>query len=72
MSPRRPDYTSFLLRLWRERSRRLAPQAVGRPWLAQIEHTLGGEKEYSASLDDLSAFTRAQLPTPSQEPNPGQ
>jgi len=66
------DYTSFLIRLWREPPASLEPQTADRPWLAQVEHIPGGEKEYFASLEELFAFIRAQLPNPSQKPNPGQ
>jgi len=40
------------------------------PWRG--EHIPGREKEYFASLEELFAFIRAQLPNPSQKPNPGQ
>ena len=43
--------------------------AAGREWLAQVEHIPGGEKQYFASLEDLFAFIRAQLPGSSQEPH---
>jgi hypothetical protein len=60
-----PEYTSFLVRLWRE------PPAAGREdrreWLIQVEHIPGGEKEYLTSLEELFAFIRAQLPGTSQE-----
>jgi hypothetical protein len=67
-----PDYTSFLLRLWRE-----PPASVERPtacpepvqgqgrsagheWLVQVEHIPSGEKRYFASLEDCFAFIREQ------------
>jgi hypothetical protein len=59
------EYTSFLIRLWRE------PSGTNREWLVQVEHIPGGEKEYFASLEDLFTFIRAQLPGPPQEPHPG-
>lgn len=68
MTTSNPDYTSFLIRLWREPPVLVGPQAAGREWLAQVEHIPGGEKQYFASLDDLFAFIRAQLPVSSQEP----
>jgi hypothetical protein len=57
-----PEYTSFLIRLWREPPASLAPQAAGQEWLAQVEHIPGGEREYLTSLEALFAFIRAQLP----------
>ncbi len=65
------DYTSFLIRLWREIPTSVGPQVAGREWLAQVEHIPGGEKEYFASLEDLFTFIRAQLPGLSQKPHPG-
>ncbi|MBL7063651.1 MAG: hypothetical protein ISS49_05500 [Anaerolineae bacterium] len=62
------DYTSFLIRLWREPPASVEPQASGRQWLVQVEHIPGGEKEYFASLEDLFAFIRAQLPGQAQKP----
>jgi hypothetical protein len=58
------EYTSFLIRLWREPPALVAPQVAGRPWLVQVEHIPDGEECYFASLDDLFAFLRAQLSTP--------
>lgn len=55
------EYTSFLIRLWRE------PSASEQNWLVQVEHIPGGEKEYFASLEELFAFIRAQLPGPAGE-----
>jgi len=50
------EYTSFLIRLWREPPASVAPEAAGREWLVQVEHIPGGEKEYFASLEELFAF----------------
>ena len=59
------EYTSFLIRLWREfPARSVEPPAADREWLAQVEHIPNGEQEYFASLEDLFAFIRAQLPGP--------
>jgi len=56
------EYTSFLIRLWREPPASVAPEAADHEWLVQVEHIPGGEKEYFASLEELFAFIRAQLP----------
>jgi len=56
------EYTSFLIRLWREPPASLAPEAADREWLIQVEHIPGGEKDYFASLEELFAFIREQLP----------
>ena len=46
-----------------ERSRRGSRRAH-HEWLVQVEHIPGGEKEYFASLEELFAFIREQLPGP--------
>ena len=56
------EYTSFLIRLWREPPASVAPEAAGREWLVQVEHIPGGEKVYLASLEELFAYIRGQLP----------
>ncbi|MFQ5859459.1 MAG: hypothetical protein ACE5LU_28000 [Anaerolineae bacterium] len=58
------DYTSFLVRLWREPAGSVEPPANGHEWLAQVEHIPGGEREYFTSLDDLFAFIREQAAGP--------
>jgi hypothetical protein len=65
------EYTSFLVRLWREPSASVKLPVTDRRWLVQIEHIPGGEKEYFSSLEELFAFIRAQLPGPPQKPHPG-
>lgn len=62
------EYTSFLVRLWREPPASVAPPAADREWLVQVEHIPGGEKEYFASLEELLAFIRAQLPGQAAKP----
>ena len=57
------EYTSFLIRLWREPPASLAPEAGDRDWLVQVEHIPGGEKEYFSSLEELFDFIRVQLPS---------
>ncbi|MCZ7573800.1 MAG: hypothetical protein M5U01_35050 [Ardenticatenaceae bacterium] len=47
----KPDYVSFLIRLWRESD-------ADREWLAQVEHIPSGEQLYFASLADLFAYMR--------------
>ncbi|MBI3979647.1 MAG: hypothetical protein HY331_15815 [Chloroflexi bacterium] len=54
MKPK-PDYASYFIRLWRD-------QTLDREWTVQIEHIQSGEQRYFASLEDLFAFLRAQLP----------
>jgi len=61
MPPPKPDYTSFLLRLWREPQPESEGGASGGDWLVQIEHIPSGEKRYLASLEDCFAFIRAQV-----------
>jgi len=56
----KPDYTSFLLRLWREPQPEAEGRAAGEDWLVQIEHIPTGEKRYFASLEDCFAYIRAQ------------
>jgi len=56
----KPDYTSFLLRLWREPQLDGEGRAVGEAWLVQLEHIPSGEQHYFASLDDCFAFIRDQ------------
>ena len=56
------EYTSFLIRLWREPPASVAPEAAGREWLVQVEHIPSGEKVYLASLEELFAYIRGQLP----------
>ena len=53
-----PDmaYTSFLVRLWGDRP------AANQEWVAQVEHVPSGEKVYLASLEELFAYIRGQLP----------
>jgi hypothetical protein len=59
------EYTSFLVRLWREPPKAEEGSADGGKWLAQVEHIPDGEKAYLASLDELFTFIRGQLPGPS-------
>ena len=54
MSKERPDYLSYLLRLWRD-IHRSEGRAV---WRASLESSLTGERQGFNSLDDLFAFLR--------------
>jgi len=56
------EYTSFLIRLWREPPASVELPAAEQGWLVQVEHIPSGEKEYFTSLEELFAFIRAQLP----------
>jgi len=56
----RPDYTSFLLRLWREPQLDGEGRAAGGAWLVQIEHIPSGQQRYFASLEECFAFIRVQ------------
>jgi hypothetical protein len=72
-----PEYTSFLVRLWRE-----PPPLTGQrvkdvkswmqpsgddEWLAQVELIPSGEKRYFTSVEELFAFIRLQLPGAQEE-----
>jgi hypothetical protein len=69
MPASKPNYTSFLLRLWREPSPEVEGRAAGGEWLVQIEHIPSGEQRYFASLEDCLTFIRAQ--TTGVSTNPG-
>ncbi|NOZ72829.1 MAG: hypothetical protein GXP38_13120 [Chloroflexi bacterium] len=56
----KPDYTSFLIRLWREPQPEVGGSVAGGEWLVQIEHIPSGEQRYFASLEDCFAFIRTQ------------
>ena len=72
MSPSRPDYTSFLIRLWREPELDAEGRAAGGAWLVQIEHIPSGEQRYFASLEECFAYIRAQVSGAFSKPDPGQ
>ena len=59
-----PDYTSFLLRLWREPPALDEPADADEEWVAQVEHIPSGEKRYFSSLEDLFAFIHEQAAGP--------
>jgi hypothetical protein len=54
MEDERPDYLSYLLRLWRVRER--GPPA----WRASLQRPGSGERASFATLDDLFAYLREQ------------
>jgi hypothetical protein len=62
MTERRPDYFSYLLRLWRV-SRRISAQAEeeGTLWRASLQDPLTDERVNFASLEDLVAFLQRQM-----------
>jgi hypothetical protein len=69
MKDGKPNYFSYLLRLWREDDDGL-PQQVNGPtdqleskpvWLASLESSLTGQRQGFASLDELFAFLRRQV-----------
>jgi hypothetical protein len=68
MPPPKPDYTSFLLRLWRDAGPERGGRAGEEGWLVQIEHIPSGEKRYFSSLEGCFAFIRAQAASASAEP----
>ena len=57
MDEQRPDYLSYLLRLWRVRER--GPPA----WRASLQRPGSGERVSFATLDELFAFLSQQTGT---------
>ena len=55
------EYTSFLIRLWRELPEATKPSVTDRGWLVQVEHIPSGEQAYFSSLEDLFVFIRGRL-----------
>ncbi len=49
------EYTSFLIRLWREFPE---PPVDSQDWLAQVEHIPSGEQQYFTSLEALRLCPR--------------
>ncbi|MFH1634327.1 MAG: hypothetical protein ABIG63_10015 [Chloroflexota bacterium] len=47
----KPNYVSFMVRLWREE-----PDKQG--WLVQVEYIPNGEKKYFSSVEELFRFIR--------------
>lgn len=71
MDKERPDYLSYLLRLWQVGNHEEASGADEAIWRASLESAHTGEKRTFASLDDLLGFLREQmdrsLPHPIQQ-----
>lgn len=53
-APERPDYLSYLLRLWRVRDRE------GDVWRASLQHPGSGERVSFRTLEELFAFLRRE------------
>lgn len=49
------DYTSFLVRLWRETEDRTSE------WRGEVEHIQSGQRRKFAAFDELAAFLRQQM-----------
>lgn len=54
MRPGDPRYLSYLVRMWRVRTRQ------GWAWRASLESPLGGERHTFPTFEHLVAFLRAQ------------
>jgi len=54
MTEERPDYLSYLLRMWRAQEKRREV------WRASLQHVETGERVSFRSLDELFAFLRRQ------------
>jgi len=61
MDTQSPDYQSYLLRLWRVRSRAASPSHEASIWRASLEHPHTGERVGFASLDDLVEYLRHHM-----------
>jgi hypothetical protein len=68
MDKERPDYQSYLLRLWQVENHEEAPGADEAIWRASLESARTGEKRVFAGLDDLLDFLREQTGTPPSHP----
>jgi hypothetical protein len=62
MDKERPDYLSYLLRLWREENHKVP--GADKIWRASLESAHTGEKRTFASLEDLCAFLQNQTDAP--------
>lgn len=65
MAEKRPDYLSYLLRMWRA-------QEEGREvWRASLQHVETGERASFRSLEELFAYLRQQTGVvPDEEQGP--
>ena len=57
MTQERPDYLSYLLRLWRAR------EGEGDVWRASVQHAGTGERVSFRTLEELFVFLRRQTST---------
>lgn len=60
MGKERPNYLSYLLRLWRVENHEQIPGADKTTWRASLESAHTGEKRTFASLSDLFDFLQDQ------------
>jgi hypothetical protein len=58
MSEEKPDYRSYLLRLWK------VGEIEGMEWRASIQSVQGGERQGFAGLEGLFDFLRRQVLEP--------
>jgi hypothetical protein len=63
MTAKRIDHV-FMVRLWAETT----GEAAQSDWRGVVEHAASGQRRYFTSLDDLTAFLRAQLANPIAPP----
>lgn len=68
MNKERPEYLSYLLRLWRENDGQEAYGVEAAVWRASLEGPQAGERRGFASLVDLFAFLESE--TMSSSPGP--
>ena len=57
---KRPEYLSYLIRLWQVAAAREGDAAGGRAWRGSLESSLTGERQGFASLDELVEFLQRQ------------
>ena len=68
MNKERPEYLSYLLRLWRENDSQETHGGEATVWRASLERPQAGERQGFASLVDLFAFLESE--TMSSSPGP--
>ncbi len=62
------EYTSFLIRLWREVNP--DPHAPPAEWHGEVEHIQSDRRWAFSSLDEVLAFLRRQAEKPDELPSP--
>jgi hypothetical protein len=67
MRREKPDYLSYLLRLWRENDAEQPVPAGHCVWRATLQGSLANDRRSFASLDDLFDFLRAQTGGPADD-----